>query len=368
MTGLRQAKVRHNIAFTLVELLVVITIIAVLAALLMPALASAKARAQDAKCMSNQRQISAGWAGFLNDHDGFYPYQFPINKDTFSLTNPATGQPCTPTSGYSWSCANGWYALFAPYINGLGKTKNGLGPYSSSFFDLMRCPRNPFPTSNFNDPKEFYGAQSAPGLASSPSSYSLNNSLIPMTWGKPQSIGPGCGYVWDNPSGFSKRANVNDIQHPSSAAMMLENPLCPAHWVGAAAVMDTPWVGLGDLFFDRQPMPFYGGGGLYGGINASMVTNFCKVADVRRMYDWLRPDCNYMVSTFHNQGMHVLFFDAHVARIPKETLVAYAVDALTNNCTTYSGMNSKPGGLFWTDGFGQLSGRFSNQFPGYDLY
>jgi prepilin-type N-terminal cleavage/methylation domain-containing protein len=69
--------------FTLIELLVVIAIIAILAAMLLPALASAKARAQQMKCVNGMRQVGLASTMYGNDFKDHLPWGFMLAGRTY---------------------------------------------------------------------------------------------------------------------------------------------------------------------------------------------------------------------------------------------------------------------------------------------
>jgi prepilin-type N-terminal cleavage/methylation domain-containing protein len=92
-------------AFTLIEVLVVVAIIALLVAILLPSLARARDQARTGVCASNLRQLYYGWSMYAQDNDGRYPgatHDFGMDwlgYDNEDLVNPGSGHGRAPENG-----------------------------------------------------------------------------------------------------------------------------------------------------------------------------------------------------------------------------------------------------------------------------
>ena len=71
--------------FTLVELLVVISIIAILAALLLPALNASREKAQSVKCLGNMKQLGTASLSYLSDNNDYFPGAHWLKETIFYI-------------------------------------------------------------------------------------------------------------------------------------------------------------------------------------------------------------------------------------------------------------------------------------------
>jgi len=120
---------------------VVIAIIAILAAMLLPALAKAKAQAWQAQCENNLKQLQIGWILYSHDNSDFMLPNAP--QGNASATDP------TANAGSWCSFADeGWPASFDANTNPFYYTTSIMAPYMSGQLGVYRCPADIVPSAN----------------------------------------------------------------------------------------------------------------------------------------------------------------------------------------------------------------------------
>ncbi len=112
---------RHRQAFTLIELMVVIVIIAMLTGLLLPAVQAVREAARRSSCANNLKQIGLAMLSFESAYKGLPPRRY----------GPAW-TPVAPNKGYS-----GWGAVILPYLE--LKNVQRLYNYEDNFYDAANA-------------------------------------------------------------------------------------------------------------------------------------------------------------------------------------------------------------------------------------
>jgi prepilin-type N-terminal cleavage/methylation domain-containing protein/prepilin-type processing-associated H-X9-DG protein len=191
-------------AFTLIELLVVIAIIAILAAMLLPALAKAKAKAQQAACLSNCKQWGLADTMYVDDNNSFFP--FPRYQDPVP-SNEQDNPDWTTIFGYHYNLNppignDVWFNVLPSYISQKPLYTYSLSPSSINNFSTMKsifyCPTATSQGYDAQDQSASHGAMTPgtrPLFGYAMNSKSLNN---------------------ENLSGYVPRLRFQIIAHPSA--------------------------------------------------------------------------------------------------------------------------------------------------------
>src|SRR3954453_5519145 len=85
--------------FSLIELLLVIAIAAIMAALLFPVFARAREAARKSTCLSNQHQIAVAVLMYISDNDERFPFVLDYSRNLVGLANMGDDARTSPGGG-----------------------------------------------------------------------------------------------------------------------------------------------------------------------------------------------------------------------------------------------------------------------------
>jgi len=143
--------------FTLIELLVVIAIIAILAAILFPVFAQARAKARQAACMSNMKQVGIGIMTYATDYDETLPGDTPLN--TNGITDSRWPLPALTANSAGLSEPLGWMQPYSAANPGSYRIwARDIQPYIKNLRPAARIYEIEGGDHSFKAPKRFGGS------------------------------------------------------------------------------------------------------------------------------------------------------------------------------------------------------------------
>ncbi len=274
---------RQRTAFTLVELLVVIGIIAVLISILLPALAKARSAAKETQCESNLRQWGMGLQMYCDANKGL----IPGDSNNGSKSNPVD---LINNYALSWAATEMWFNGIPPMI--------GLPSYYSVNSVVPATGAEPLPTIGDNS---IYICPSATAMAiatGETSNVTVSNNSYFLIWGDPPANRgnyvkaatvqlPVCmSYVPNSKilSGTNPRPRLNQLSPSSNVAVFVEKRMAPQE------------IQPGDPYFTT----------FVGNPPYSTTTGIDSKALGQLSTDWTR------FTSRHRNGGYVCFADGHV--------------------------------------------------------
>jgi prepilin-type N-terminal cleavage/methylation domain-containing protein/prepilin-type processing-associated H-X9-DG protein len=190
-----------NKGFTLIELLVVIAIIAILAAILFPVFASARAKARQITCISNEKQIGLGFMQYVQDYDE----HLPLERD------------CPYAIGIFSPVEREWKDGIYPYLQNGGRPYNNGQPYADhGDGGVFVCPEN---AADWSSSQSWGQGPGLPGDETTryPRSYAVNDNAGQNETGNT---------IWTNTYNLSKPYSgsgaISVLSAPSNTIMVAE--------------------------------------------------------------------------------------------------------------------------------------------------